>query len=254
MDTMIFSKYATHYDLFYADKDYAAEVDFVLQLAVKFGVQPKTVLDMGCGTGRHLVELAKRGLKGDGFDRSEEMLRSAKRRLLGLDLQVTEGDIRTFRNGRQYDLVLAMFAVMGYLITNNDLLAGLETAYKHLHPTGLLIFDGWFGPAVLSQRPEARTHKYENGNQTVLRKVTPHLDPIGQVVQVHYEVNSREAERLERLSVEDHRMRFMFVQEMKLAMNTCGLDLIYVCPFMDLDGKLTTETWNATFVGCRAQA
>lgn len=251
---IIFSKYARHYDLYYAHKDYSGEVDFVLELASRFGLQPITVLDMGCGTGKHLFELVKRGLKADGFDISPEMSKAARTRSVGLDVGVAQGDLRTFRNGRQYDLVLAMFAVMGYLTTNDDLMAGLKTAREHLRPGGLFIFDCWFGSAVLAQQPEERSHEYQNGKQTVLRKVTPFLDPIEQVVTVHYEVISRDGDGIETVSVEDHRMRFMFVQEMKLAMRACGLDLVYACPFMDLSGKLTAKTWNVTFVSRRADA
>lgn len=245
---MVFTDYAKHYDLYYSTKDYSGEVAFLLELARRFGIQPRTVLDMGCGTGKHLLELAKRGLKGGGFDLSSEMLQAARTRLTGLDMEVAEADLRTFRNGKQYDLVVAMFAVIGYLTTNDDLLAGCKTARQHLGQGGLFIFDGWFGPTVLTQQPEKRTHQYHNGNQTVLRKVTPFLDPIEQTVTVHYEIFSKDGNGIEPVATEDHRMRFMFVQEMKLALQASGLDLLYACPFMDPDGKLTTETWNVAFV------
>ncbi len=245
---MVFSEYARHYDLYYTDKDYSGEVDFVLELARRFSLQPRTVLDMGCGTGRHLFELAGRGLQGDGFDRSPEMLQSARARLDISGMGLAQGDLRNFRNGKRYDLVLAMFAVMGYLTTNDDFLAGLKTAREHLETRGLFIFDGWFGPAVLAQKPEERTHQYRNGKQTILRKVSPSLDPVEQVVTVHYEIVSRDYNGAEKAFMEDHRMRFMLVQETKLALQTCGLDLIHACPFMQSNGKLSTETWNVTFV------
>ena len=71
---MVFSDYAHFYDLYYESKDYAGEVDFVLELAGRFGSKPKTILDMGCGTGRHIEEFIKREIKCDGFDLSPEML------------------------------------------------------------------------------------------------------------------------------------------------------------------------------------
>lgn len=43
---MVFSEYSDFYDLYYADKDYAAEADFILELAARFGDTPKTLLDM----------------------------------------------------------------------------------------------------------------------------------------------------------------------------------------------------------------
>lgn len=246
---MVFSEYAHFYDLYYANKDYSSEVDFVLNLASKFGLHPQTVLDMGCGTGKHLLELAKRGLKGRGFDQSGEMLKAARNNLAASGLEFTRGDLRNFRADSKCDLVIAMFAVMGYLTTNEDLLAGLMTARDHLNPGGLFIFDGWFGPAVLAQKPEERVHEYRNGTQAVQRKVTPFLNPVDQVVTAHYEITSKDGDGPEKRAVEDHKMRFMFVQEMRLAMRVCGLDLLYCCPFMEPDGQLSLKTWNVTFVG-----
>ena len=128
---MPFSEYSTFYDLYYADKDYAVEVDFVLELASRFGVKPQNLLDMGCGTGRHLEEFVERGLKCDGFDLSSEMLSQARSRLPGTGVGLSEGNIIDFKNGKQYDLVVAMFAVMGYFPDNEQLLAGLCTAQSN---------------------------------------------------------------------------------------------------------------------------
>jgi ubiquinone/menaquinone biosynthesis C-methylase UbiE len=105
---MAFSEYSDYYDLYYARKDYAAEADFVLKLASRLGVKPQTLLDMGCGTGRHLEEFVKRGLKCDGFDLSTEMLSQASKRLAGTDVGLSEGNITDFGNRKQYDLVVAI--------------------------------------------------------------------------------------------------------------------------------------------------
>lgn len=248
---MAFSEYSDFYDLYYADKDYAAEVDFVLELASRFGNSPKDVLDMGCGTGRHLAEFVKRGLKSHGFDLSERMLEHAKRRLSGSDVNLWQGNLTDFENKRQYDLVTAMFAVMGYLVENDLLLAGLRTARKHLNKRGVLVFDGWFGPAVLAQQPEERLHEYQEGEKTITRKATPFPDPVRQIVTVLYEVSVKKSGETIHQINEDHHMRFMFVQEMALAMEMTGLELVHVCPFMDPDGELTNGNWNISFVARR---
>ncbi len=250
---MAFSEYSEFYDIYYADKDYAAEVDFVLELASRFGNYPKTVLDMGCGTGRHLVEFVKYGLKCDGFDLSTEMLIQARERLMSMDVTLSEGNLTDFRNEKQYDLVVSLFAVMGYLIDNEDFLSGLRTARKHLKPSGLFIFDGWFGPAVLAQQPEKRYHEYENGCDTIVRKVTPKLDPIKQNVTIKYEVSVKRNGKIVRQIREDHLMRFMFVQEMALAMEALDLELVYSCPFLKPYERLTTDTWNVAFVAQRKE-
>lgn len=248
---MPFSEYSNYYDIYYADKDYAAEADFVMELASRFGANPQTLLDMGCGTGRHLEEFVKRGLECDGFDLSSEMLSQAKERLAGSDVTLQKGNLVDFENHKQYDLVVAMFAVMGYLSDNEQLLAGLYTAKKHLKPKGLFIFDGWFGPAVLSQKPDKRRHEYEDGQNTVVRKVTPSLDPVTQIVTVHYDISVNRNEKIIEQIQENHVMRFLFIQEMTLLMQSAGLKLIHCCPFLEPDGQLSTDTWNVSFVARR---
>jgi len=141
---------------------------------------------------------------------------------------------------------------MGYLTDNAQLIAGLKTARKHLEPGGVLIFDGWFGPAVLSERPEKRCHQYKYGRDTITREASPHLDPVRQTVTVHYDVSTLQGGEISDVRIqEDHIMRLMFVQEMALAMETAGLQFVRCCPFLDLDGELTTATWNVTFVARR---
>ena len=248
---MSFSEYSDYYDLYYADKDYSAEADFVLELASRFGVKPRTLLDMGCGTGRHLEEFVKRGLKCDGFDLSAEMLSQCRKRLAGVGVELLEGNIIDFENSKQYDLVVSMFAAMGYLSENDHVIAGLHTARKHLRPGGIFIFDGWFGPAVLVQKPEERLHKYHDGEDTVVRKVIPSLDPIRQTVTVHYDVSvSRNGQIIKQIE-EDQVMRFMFVQEMALFMEMTDLKLVYYCPFLEADNDLSPDTWNVIFVACK---
>ena len=248
---MVFSEYSDYYDLYYADKDYAAEVDFVLQLAARFGNTPRTLLDMGCGTGRHLEEFIKRGLKCDGFDLSTEMLSHARKRLAGTGVDLSQGNLTDFENGKQYDIVVAMFAVMGYLTENSQLAAGFETARKHLKEDGIFIFDGWFGPAVLSQQPEKRRHEYKNAQNTIVREVSPVLDPVSQTVTVHYDVSVKRDGQFGKQIREHHIMRFMFVQEMKLALETAGMEFVHCCPFLEENRELTIDTWNASFVARR---
>jgi SAM-dependent methyltransferase len=248
---MVFSDYANFYDLYYTEKDYPSEVNFVLELASRFGNKPETVLDMGCGTGRHMEQFVKKGLKCDGFDLSPEMLAQARQRLAGKDVTLTEGNLITFENGKKYDLVIAMFAVMGYLTENEQLLAGLRTAFNHLNPEGIFVFDGWFGPAVLVQKPQERHHQYLSEKNHVERSAIPSLDPVRQTVTINYNIVLNRDGVVKQQISEEHIMRFMFVKEMELAMKVCGLELVHYCPFMEQDKNLTTVDWNVTMVARR---
>ncbi len=245
---MSFSEYAQFYDLYYAEKDYGTEVDFVLTLASKFNVSVKTLLDMGCGTGKHLAEFVKRGIDCDGFDRSQEMLLHSQKRLGKTSVNLSLGCLTSFENGKRYDLVVSLFAVMGYLVENANLISGLKTAAKHLNTNGIFVFDGWFGPAVLYEKPEVREHIYQNDNERVVRRAEPIHNPVTQTVTVNYNVDVTNKGTITTSVNENHAMRYMFVQEMRLAMDKADLTMIHCCPFLDFDGELSERTWNVTFV------
>ncbi len=119
----------------------------------------RSILDLGCGTGNHAFPLAMRGYEVTGVDRSEEMLAKARSKLAHFKSQsqalpmFLQGDLRSLDLERKFDAVLMMFAVLGYQLTNEDVLAALNTVRRHLKPDGLFIADVWYGPAVLAIRP-----------------------------------------------------------------------------------------------------
>src|SRR5256885_707545 len=92
------ANYAGFYDLFYADKDYAAEAAFVRDIIQRHKPNARSILDLGCGSGRHAVEFARAGLMVTGVERSGDMIAHAKDRIerLSLDLRsqltLVEGD------------------------------------------------------------------------------------------------------------------------------------------------------------------
>lgn len=247
----LFEKYADFYDSYYRNKDYNAEVNFVLDLANQNSTPPhRTILDMGCGTGGHLIPFAKKGLKVTGFDLSEAMIYKAKEKITKADIKakVQVDDARTYRDGKKYNLVVSMFAVMGYLTSNEDFLAGLKTAMIHLNGDGIFIFDVWFGPAVLHQMPETRIQKFEKDGLQTLRLVRPELDVIKQIVTINYEILEFKDERTVEVVNESHKMRYFFIQELKFLLENAGLKLIKVCPFMDSSRQPTIDDWNISIV------
>ena len=67
----VFDRYAQYYDLFYREKDYRGEVDYVDALIKRYATNDaRTILDLGCGTGGHAVLLAQKGYHVTGVDRS----------------------------------------------------------------------------------------------------------------------------------------------------------------------------------------
>ena len=76
---MIYDLIAPIYDAVNRDVDYVAWADFIEKIVkTNMEIKPELVLDLGCGTGRMTVELAKRGYDMTGVDSSAEMLDAAR--------------------------------------------------------------------------------------------------------------------------------------------------------------------------------
>ena len=87
----VFGDYGRYYDLLYADKDYAAEAQYVASLLERFRITPcsklqtpnSRILEFGCGTGKHARLLAEMGYEVTGIERSAEMAEEAGSREQG---------------------------------------------------------------------------------------------------------------------------------------------------------------------------
>ena len=75
--------YSQYYDLLYSDKDYSAEVDYINSLIQANNKNVNTLLDMGCGTGKHAELFCNKGYIVHGIDLSEDMLKIAENRRKG---------------------------------------------------------------------------------------------------------------------------------------------------------------------------
>ena len=76
---MSFRKYAKYYDLLYKDKDYYNETLYISKI-IKKSTKGKKILEIGCGTGSHAIELSKKGFQVCGIDNSKQMISAAKKK------------------------------------------------------------------------------------------------------------------------------------------------------------------------------
>ncbi|MFH1680382.1 MAG: class I SAM-dependent methyltransferase [Candidatus Eisenbacteria bacterium] len=103
-----FDDHAQRYDENVFTKNTVAEVDFLVDL---LGISPgQSVLDVGCGTGRHAVELASRGFSVTGLDLSSGMLEEAKRRAsaAGVEVAWIRADAADFALRGEFDALLCL--------------------------------------------------------------------------------------------------------------------------------------------------
>lgn len=246
--------YAAAYDALYGDKDYAAEVELLERLFETYGEGPvRTVLDLGCGTGSHAVPLAERGYRVVGVDRSEAMLAQARRKAeaggAAPRTRFVAGDVTAVQlEEHGFDAALLMFAVLGYQRENADVRAALGTARAHLRHGGLLVFDVWYGPAVLTERPAQRVKSIPTADGEVVRLASGDLDARRHLTTVHYEVWRLQGERLVDRARESHAMRFFFPRELELYLELSGFELVRLGAFPEVEREPDASTWNVTVV------
>ena len=248
----VFGKdYANVYDKLYRAKDYEGEVDLIERILAQHGSSgPRHLLDLGCGTGNHVLPLVCRGHTVVGVDRSESMLEHARTKIsaaLPANIKRPEfrlGDIRNIDLGERFDAVLMMFTVMGYLHERADFFAALKTVRRHLNAGGLFIFDVWNGPGVMADKPHDRTITVTEGATSIIRKTRVRLDAPRQICSVHFDLQRVEAGEVSKKWEEEHIMRFYFPQELELALRDNSLDLLRLRSFPDYEGLPDEKAWN----------
>jgi SAM-dependent methyltransferase len=247
----VFEHYARYYDLLYKDKDYAGETEYVHSLLQRFANKPKSILELGCGTGKHAMLLAEKGYLVTGVDQSEDMLAKARKRIAAskTTIDLRAGDVRNVRLNKQFDAVISLFHVMSYQTTNEDLLDAFATARNHLKSGGIFIFDCWYGPTVLTDRPVVRVKKLEDEAIQVTRIAEPKLHPNENMVDVNYTVFIKEKRSGTTEEIhETHEMRYLFKPEIKFFLEASDFDLLHCEEWLTAKNP-GFGTWGVVFTG-----
>jgi len=248
--------YAEAYDTVYEDKDYPREIDAILRVIAQYGqTRIDNIVDLGCGTGRHAVLLAQRGYEVVGVDRSKPMLTIATRRAAATPgkgkIQFVHSDIRSFASVRSFDAAMMMFNVLGYIVTNDDLIAAFNCVHASLLPGALFIFDIWYGPAIMADPPRHRFKEIRTTDGLLLRFASPMHDPHLQRCDVKIRVLRISGDQVVAASEETHRVRYFLPLEIDLALRAAGFRLLAVRSFPDVDAPPSLTTWPAVVIARR---
>ncbi len=139
----MYARSAAIYDAVYSFKDYAAEAGQVRALIHERSPGARTLLDVACGTGKHLEHFAGH-FAVQGLDFSPEQLAIARRRLPGVPLH--EADMADFALGKRFDAVTCLFSAIGSVGTIERLGSAIRAMAAHLEPGGVLIVEPWITP------------------------------------------------------------------------------------------------------------
>jgi SAM-dependent methyltransferase len=213
------------YDLHHSRHAFAADIPFYIGQAHKRG---EPILELGCGTGRITIPIAKEGMEVWGLDVSPQMLATARKKsdALGLSINWVQADCRDFHLGQKFNLIFYPFNSIQHLLDLGDLEACLACVKEHLAPTGKFIVD-IFNPSLgklltdHSQITEITQYPAPDGNGVIKVLESHSYRRDSQILEVlwHYR---REDGRTETIPAS---MRVIFPQELDAILGYNGLGL-----------------------------
>lgn len=245
----MFTKYADWYDAFNASKDYAAEVDFLLAQASRMCARPERWLDIGCGTGRHMAHLHKRGVAIEGIERSPEMV--ARGRSLYPALTFHVGTAQDFAVAMNQDVISMLFHVLNYQVSDDMISAALDRVATHLGPDGVFLFDFWNSEAVLRDPPVRRLRVTHIDGRPLFRLSEPLGVSGTRRVEVRYQFRWDSSDGV--LAHEEwHVLRHFDAAEVAGLLKRAGLSLRTCTAWMS-DRPLSSAAWYGFGVATREE-
>jgi SAM-dependent methyltransferase len=139
----VFDRSARWYDAFYAHVDYRGEAEQVTAIIRRLNPEAGSLLDVACGTGRHLTWF-RRHFECAGTDIEPEMLATARDTLPGVPLE--KADMVELDLGRRFGAVTCLFSSIGYTLLPDRLDKAVRAMAGHLHPGGVLVVEPWITP------------------------------------------------------------------------------------------------------------
>lgn len=213
----MFTRSARFYDAMYSWKDYAAETETLQETIRDRAPGARTLLDVACGTGKHLEHL--RGRFGvEGLDLDPHLLDQARERLPGITLHL--GDMVDFDLGTTFDVVTCLFSSIGYAGSIERLTRAVAAMARHVAPGGLLIVEPWFTPDTF-RTGEVFALFVDLPGVKIARMDIPRVEGTTSVIDFDYLVGTSEG--IERFT-EHHELGLFTDRQYREAFVAAGLD------------------------------
>jgi len=165
-----------------------------------------------------------------------------------IDAEFLQGDIAVVTAGRDFDVAIMMFAVLGYINDGDGLAAALRNVRGQMRREGVLIADFWYGPAVVSQRPGERVKLFNLDGRRAVRTAHTDLDTFSQVARVKFTLFDWHGAQGLRVTEETHKMRYFFAPELTYMCSGVGFSVRAICAFPSLGDAPTESTWSAALI------
>ena len=219
----------------YYDAENADKTDDLALYARLAQAHPGAILDVGCGTGRVMLHLARAGHAVHGIDNDSAMLARLESKLqhqpqLRDKLTYAQADARRRQFSRQFSLILLSYNALMHFIEQEDQLALLRNLRPCLANGGCLLIDlPNAAPAYASEDSGALTWERDfldpqTGHLVMLQSVS-WLDRAAQLLDVDWIYDAIDGDGVVRRLIASHRLRYFFLAEMRLLLAQCGFQL-----------------------------
>lgn len=247
------SVFAELYDLFYRQKPYQQEVDFLHEKLAAYGV--KNVLELACGTGNHALRLAALGYRITATDLSADMILQARAkqqewersgRLPAGMLSFMQADMSELppQTGSNFDAALCLFDSLGYVLTNAAIRKTLHGIYDRLKSGGIFITEYWHGATMARHYEEARIRRWQVPDGEVVRFSETQLDYRTQIADIRFTVHQIFNNGRAHSYTETHRNRFFLVQEMCAFLEEAGFEVRESLRGYSHSTAIDADTWH----------
>jgi SAM-dependent methyltransferase len=153
------------YDLIFSDVDYAGGAKRVHEIIQSLKPGATSLLDVGCGPGRHLQQLRDH-YRVEGLDISQVMLNQAQTNVANVPLHV--GDMRDFDLGHSFDAITCLSSAIANMTSLHDLGRAIGVMARHLNPGGVLLVEPWDDPETSPSTSEPYVARYEDACRKIV--------------------------------------------------------------------------------------
>lgn len=247
--------FAEFYDILHQNQK---DVKAYLEIAKQYG---SNILEIGSGTGRILVPLAKEGFHVTGLELNQDMIEICRQKLEKEPMEVRErihlvqGDMRDFLLHSQFDLIIAPCNVINHLLNSGDLEKALICIRQHLSANGVLIID--------NSMPDMKAMVESNGIEEVFEFVHPakgtrivdrfraSYDFVNQLEFDMITITEYDGEKKLREAKAQEIFTYYHPRELRVALKHCGYEIIEERGSLLNGGAITEKSREMVFF-CKA--